>query len=282
MVTRNRSRSPVRDARDPQGASGDRIAVVTFDEPELETSYAGTPNEGWSIFAWLFFTGRCGFSQLDPRMLQPRVGRGVAGLAMASFYAARSRFAACETIFEFLRRENVPATFFGVFSLLDEGPARERRAPLFRRILDEGHELGLHGYRHGPLTELDLVRSQSLARRHLGVSLATYSSPFGDDREETLRLLERYGFVGMRVWDRRLLDLDSPVKRFAYDYSLATVRRTEAPVVVLNLHSLDCYPWGFGKVKRTIRSLKARGYRFRTFRALCESGIAAPKLRSAS
>ena len=269
-------------ATDHTDAEPQRIAVLTFDEPEFEPSYAGTPNEGWSVFAWLFFTGRCRFSQISLRMLRPRIGRGLAGLAMAVLHAVRSRFARAETVFEFLRREDVPATFFGVMRLLDRSRAHDSYFRLFRRILSEGHELGLHGYRHGPLTELDLLRSQTLARRRLGVSLTTYSSPFGEDRVETLRLLERYGFVGMRVWDRSLLIPDSPVKRFAYDHSLAKVAASSAPVVVVNLHSLDCYPWGFRKVKRTVRTLKARGYTFMTFRALCESADFAPRLRSVS
>ncbi|HSV03172.1 MAG TPA: polysaccharide deacetylase family protein [Phenylobacterium sp.] len=260
----------------------DRIAVLTFDEPEFELSYAGTPNEGWSLFSWLFFTGRGSLSQLDVRMLRRRPARGLAGLAIGALQAARSSVAPVETIFDFLRRENLPATFFGIFGLLDDGSARDLYLPLFRRILAEGHELGLHGYRHRPLDELDLLRSQSLARRHLGVTLATYSSPFGDDRLQTLRLLERYGFVGMRVWDRSLLAIESPVKRVAYDYSLGAVTAAATPIVVVNLHSLDCYPWGFARVKRTVRALKAQGYRFTTFRALCEGDGALPRLRSAS
>lgn len=265
-----------------QPAATGKVAVITFDEPEFELSYAGTPNEGWSIFAWLFFTGRCSIGQLDLRMLRPRPLRGAAGLAIGALQAARSAFAPADTVFDFLRREQLPATFFGVFGLLDDPASLDQHLPIFERILAEGHELGLHGYRHRPLSELDLARSLSLASRRLGATLTTYSSPFGDDRLETLRLLERYGFTGMRVWDRGLLDVDSSVQRFAYDYALDVVREATAPIVIVNLHSLDFYPWGFAKVRRTIRSLKARGYRFSTFKALCEEAAAAPRLRSAS
>jgi hypothetical protein len=46
----------------------------------------------------------------------------------------------------------------------------------------------------------------------------------------------------------------------------------DEPVVVINLHSGDCYPWGLRRVKRTLRRLKERGYRFTTFGSLCEGG----------
>lgn len=247
-----------------------RLAIVTFDEPEFEPSYAGTRNEGASIFAWLFFTGRCRFSDLDPRILRSRGPvAGLALLASGFLYALRSRFARCRTVFDVLRREDVKATFFGVFDLLDDPARRNRYLPIFKEILAHGHELGLHGYRHAPLTEPDLERALALAREHLGVDLATYSSPFGDDRCGTLALLEAHGFIGMRVWDRALLDVASPVRRLPYEYRLAKAVRSDEPIVVVNLHSGDCYPRGLGRLGKAISTLKLRGHRFATFREAC-------------
>ncbi|HEY3694293.1 polysaccharide deacetylase family protein [Phenylobacterium sp.] len=249
----------------------DRIAVVSFDEPEFEPSYGGTDAEGASIFAWLFFTGRCRLSPTALRLLNHNIFKGSLRLGAALYYSALSLVAPKENIFEFLRREEVPATFFAIFELLDDPDSCDLYLPLFRRILADGHELALHGYRHGPLTEDDLRKSLALALERLGATLTTYSSPFGDDRVETLRLLEAHRFLGMRVWDRSFLNRDSPVQRIAYDYSLSGLTSRDDPVVVLNLHSRDFYPWGFSKVKRAIRSLRRRGYRFTTFRTLCKS-----------
>jgi hypothetical protein len=247
-----------------------RLAVLTFDEPEFEPSYAGTRNEGTSIFAWLFFTGRCRFADLDPRIVRSRGPvAGLALLALGFLYALRSRIAPCRTVFDVLRREGVKATFFGVFNLLDDPERRDRYLPVFREIVDQGHELGLHGYSHAPLTETDLERALALAREHLGASLATYSSPFGEDRREALTLLEAHGFIGMRVWDRALLEVTSPVRRLPYDYRLEKVMRSEDPIVVVNLHSGDCYPRGFRRLRRAISTLKRRGYRFAMFRDAC-------------
>lgn len=249
----------------------DRIAVVTFDEPEFEPSYVGTSAEGASIFAWLFFTGHCRLSSTTLRLLRANPIKGLARLTAALYYSLRSLISPSETIFEFLRREEIPATFFGIFGLLDEPDSHHLYLPLFRRILSEGHELGLHGYRHGPLTAEDLQRSLALAVDRLDAALTTYSSPFGDDRVETLRLLEAHGFSGMRVWNRTFLDRDSPIRRFAYDHSLSDLASCDETLVVLNLHSGDFYPWGFSKVRGAIRTLRRRGYRFTTFGALCGS-----------
>lgn len=246
------------------------LAVLTFDEPEFEPSYAGTANEGKSVFAWLFFTGRCRLSHVSLKVLRSDgLLRGAAYLMAAVYFSARSLFWRSETVFDLLARLRAPATFFGVFSLIDAPGSRETYLPIFRAILEHGHELGLHGYRHGPLSEGDLERSRALAREQLGVALNTYSSPFGDDRLETLKLIEREGFLGMRVWDADLLAYDSSVRRFPYDYQLERAAESQSPVVVLNLHSGDCYPWGFRRVKRALTRLKKRGYRFITFAELC-------------
>ena len=248
-----------------------RIAVITFDEPEFAPSYVGTVNEGRAIFAWLFFTGRCRFSHIDLAIFRRRNPiTSLIFILMGLYFATKSIFFKTETVFDNLLKENIPATFYGVFELI-EGPERETYLPIFREILSRGHELGLHGYRHGPLTDDELKRSLKLAKQQLGVELETYSSPFGDDRVETLELLERHGFLGMRVWDRKFLNLTSPVRRHAYDYSQAKVLASDEDVIIINLHSGDYYPRGFSRVKETIRRLKARGYKFLTFRDLCRT-----------
>jgi peptidoglycan/xylan/chitin deacetylase (PgdA/CDA1 family) len=247
-----------------------RVAVLTFDEPEFEPSYVGTVNEGKSVFAWVFFTGRCKFSQIDFRIFEHRsVIKGLIYLVAAFYYSTRSLFFRSQTVFDNLRRNDVRATFYGIFELLDDPVDRQQYLSIYRNILSHGHELGLHGYRHLPLTEDDLMRSRALAREHLGAELTTYSSPIGDDRVETLALLEKHGFLGMRVWDRSFLDMTSPVRRYAYDYTLDTILSSEAPVVVINLHSTDYYPWGVRRVTRAITALRKKGYEFTTFRELC-------------
>lgn len=252
--------------------SARRVAVITFDEPEFEPSFVNTQNEGKSIFAWLFFTGRCRFSHLSLRPLRRgNLVRGSAYLCAGVVFALRSLVFRSETGFEALSRVGARATFFGIFSLIADAASRQTYLPVFRAILAEGHDLGLHGYHHGPLSQADLDLCQALAREHLGLELTTYSSPFGDDRLETLQLLERAGFIGMRIWDAAFLEYESPVRRFTYGFRLEQALASGAPVLVLNLHSGDCYPWGFRRVKRIIAALKRRGYQFMTFEELCRT-----------
>ncbi len=64
--------------------------------------------------------------------------------------AAEIRYpAVCRRVLDFLAERNVHGTFFVV------GTVAEAQPDLIREIAAAGHEIGLHGWRHVPLTELE-------------------------------------------------------------------------------------------------------------------------------
>jgi peptidoglycan-N-acetylglucosamine deacetylase len=100
-------------------------------------------------------------------------------------------------ILDLLAREQVKATFFTPGHTIDSFPE------LACRILDEGHEIGHHGYLHeGPaaLAEADeravLEKGlQAMATRLAGYVPSGYRSPSWDLSHNTTRLLSEYGFT---------------------------------------------------------------------------------------
>lgn len=247
-----------------------KIAVITFDEPELEPSYVNTRNIGKGIFGKIFFTGKCSFNDINTGVYQKRsFFKGSVFLLMQLYFAIKSLFAKSETIFEFLEKNEVKGTFFGVFNLIDKDvqPEHETYLSIFKKITAEGHELGLHGYGHCPLNEQQLQKSVSLAGDLLGVELMTYSSPWGDDREETEALLKKYGFKGFRVWTMKPDTQSIPVK---VSYVNSVNGSINDEVVVLNIHAPDMYPFGKSKIQQYISVLKAKGYTFMPFINCCE------------
>jgi peptidoglycan/xylan/chitin deacetylase (PgdA/CDA1 family) len=98
-------------------------------------------------------------------------------------------------ILDMLARHGVNATFFVV------GQNVERYPGLVRRIVEEGHEVAVHGYTHTApqllkpaKEEAELVKSLDLLRR-MGGTVSGYRSPSWGMSAVTLDLLDRHGFV---------------------------------------------------------------------------------------
>lgn len=96
-------------------------------------------------------------------------------------------------ILDVLQRQEVKATFFVV------GQNVERYPELIQRVVDEGHEIGVHGYTHTAPQSLDrageeaeLVRTVELLGK-IGVRPTGYRSPSWDVSPHTLDLLVAHG-----------------------------------------------------------------------------------------
>lgn len=97
-------------------------------------------------------------------------------------------------ILDALKRHDVRATFFVVGQNVERYPDR------VRRIIDEGHEVGVHGYTHTPpqrhtpaAEEAELAKALELLTG-LGARVTGYRSPSWDVSPVTLDLLDKYGF----------------------------------------------------------------------------------------
>jgi peptidoglycan/xylan/chitin deacetylase (PgdA/CDA1 family) len=108
-----------------------------------------------------------------------------------------------------LERRNVQATFFV------PGAVAERWPDAIRRIRDDGHELGHHGYLHEPVADLDqeaeervLLRGLEALDRVCGVRPVGYRAPMWELGYRTPAILARNGFL----YDSSLMDDDRPYR----------------------------------------------------------------------
>jgi peptidoglycan-N-acetylglucosamine deacetylase len=102
---------------------------------------------------------------------------------------------ALERILVLFDRHSVPATFFIPAWVVQTWPEQ------CRRIVENGHEVAHHGYRHEKYWDLsaeqqrDVIEtSQRIFRDVLGTTAVGFRTPSGDWRPETPALLEGLGF----------------------------------------------------------------------------------------
>lgn len=110
-------------------------------------------------------------------------------------------------ILDMLARHGVSATFFV------PGYTAERYPDTVRRIVDEGHEVGHHGYLHEPLQGLTADQERTCLERGLealdrvaGIRPTGFRGPVGEISFQTPRLLIEAGFA----YDSSLMDADRP------------------------------------------------------------------------
>lgn len=125
-----------------------------------------------------------------------------------------------------LRRHDVRATFFV------PGFTAERHPDVVRSIVEDGHEIGHHGYLHESVTSLDvdeeeaiLVRGIEILDRVAGRRPEGWRGPMWEVNHRTPALLARHGFA----YDSSLMDDDVPyLLRVADDEAAPTL--VEIPV----------------------------------------------------
>lgn len=110
-------------------------------------------------------------------------------------------------ILDVLARHEVSSTFFV------PGYTAERYPDLVRRIIDEGHEIGHHGYLHEPLSGLSVHEERTLVDKGLeslekvaSVRPTGFRAPMGEMSFQTPGVLIERGFE----YDSSLMDSDMP------------------------------------------------------------------------
>ncbi|KAJ6110210.1 glycoside hydrolase/deacetylase [Penicillium sp. IBT 16267x] len=120
---------------------------------------------------------------------------------------------------ELLWQYNIRATYFIEAWNFDVYPTQ------IREIIDRGHEIGFHGFRHEPWDSLHHDQEQMLFERSvknankLQVSLKGIRPPGGKMTENTLQMLEKYGFtyVSPAAHDVAILGNQTIVLPFQWD-----------------------------------------------------------------
>lgn len=126
-------------------------------------------------------------------------------------------------ILDLLGEKNVKASFFV------PGYTAELYPELIKRIHDEGHEIGVHGYLHEKPSSLDdleeeaaLVKTLQILKQITGEKPVGYRAPWWDMKLSSPALLVRHGMQ----YDSSLMDDDAP-------YTLST---EDGDLVELPLH----------------------------------------------
>ena len=105
-------------------------------------------------------------------------------------------FGHIDRILDALRRNRVRATFFITGGFAEKDPQ------LCRRILDDGHELGNHSYRHPAMTELpdeavleEIRSAQRLLMKDGARDSRLFRFPYGAYDQRLLQLVDQMGFL---------------------------------------------------------------------------------------
>ncbi|MFI7152136.1 polysaccharide deacetylase [Nonomuraea sp. NPDC050022] len=179
-------------------------------------------------------------------------------------------------ILDLLDAFELPATFYTPAWVVETWPER------CRMIVERGHEMAHHGYRHEPYygkTEAEqreiLTRSQAVFKDVLGVEAVGFRTPSGDWSPVTARILAEEGFLyssSMRGDDRPYLHpgglVEIPVRWDMDDYAyLAYTRRPDYPA---GLDRIAGYGSTLDNYKREFDGYHAEG--------LCLSTLWHPKV----
>jgi peptidoglycan/xylan/chitin deacetylase (PgdA/CDA1 family) len=154
-------------------------------------------------------------------------------------------------VLERLAAAGAHATFFVV------GEQVVKRPELLRRVISEGHEVGLHCYRHlpqprlrGAALEQDITRGTAVIEDAIGLTPRLHRPPYGIYSPAGLELVRRRGLEPL-LWSRWGKDW----RRFTTPARIA--RRASLGLVpgdVLLLHDADYYSASLSH-RRTARAL---------------------------
>jgi peptidoglycan/xylan/chitin deacetylase (PgdA/CDA1 family) len=253
--------------------------IITFDDPELETGFmADKGNKGFGVFSLFAFEGKVGFYKESFYMLKSRAfPMNIVYFFVYIFLAILTLFVRLPTIFDLLNMYKIKATFFGIISNLDtinRGKNKLRYNPdIFKKIINEGHELGYHGYLHNSLNQEDIDKSRKIAKKVLGTELVTYSTPWGEDKQEYLEVLKKKGFIGWRTWKFES-NLKSKPVLLKYtpkmDLKMFESVKNENKVIAINLHTFpDMYPFNYFRLRSFFKRINELNMESMTFKDFC-------------
>lgn len=171
-------------------------------------------------------------------------------------------------LLDVLKEENVPATFFLMGVRVDAYP------DLAKRISDEGHSIGSHGYWHTPIINLtdkqatyDLEKAKQAITHAVGQDTNLFRPPFGLLNEQKVELLKELNY-SVILWSVDSEDWKMP----SPDEMANDVIENVKPGSIILHH--DGANWNIDlsgtvtAVKKEIEELKKQGYTFVTVQEL--------------
>ena len=147
-----------------------------------------------------------------------------------------------EGILDLLKEKGVKATFFigGIFAT--------RESQVIKRIYEEGHEIGNHGYLHKDHKKLsesqnieEISSTHKLVKSITGLEMNLFAPPSGSFSKTTLQVAEQLGYTVI-MWTKDTIDWRDSDKDLIY--KRATKNPSNGDLILMHpkQHSLEVLP----------------------------------------
>lgn len=171
-------------------------------------------------------------------------------------------------LLDLLREEQVTATFFCI------GRAVENDPLIAKRIVQEGHAIGIHtmnhhwswGFTSKQQAKAEIMDGAQAIERATGTRTTLFRPPFGVTSPHTAHAIESSGTTAI-AWDLRTFDTTSKNTTALIQRTLA--RLDEATIVVMH----DTAPSVIEHTRAVIHAAKAKGRSFIKLSALLLAGL---------
>lgn len=173
-----------------------------------------------------------------------------------------------QQVLDIVKQEDVKCTFFL------SGPWAVKHPEIARRIADDGHEVGSHGWRHvNYSTFSDEVIKEEIAKAHkaleetTGRTPALIRTPNGDWNERVVKAVSEAGYRAIQ-WSVDSLDW----KDIGAQASTKRVLDRVEPGAVILMHASDSAEQTPDSLPGIIKGLKEKGYTLITVSELLKHG----------
>lgn len=171
-------------------------------------------------------------------------------------------------VLDILEREAVKCTFFL------SGPWAVKHPGIARRIADDGHEVGSHGWRHENYSTFsDAVIREEIAKAHRALEETTgriptlIRTPNGDWNERVVKAISEAGYRAIQ-WSVDSLDW----KDIGAKVSTKRVLDQAGPGAIILMHASDSAEQTPDSLPGVIQGLKEKGYQLVTVSELLKHG----------
>ncbi|MFC0525753.1 polysaccharide deacetylase family sporulation protein PdaB [Pontibacillus salicampi] len=210
-----------------------------------------------AIFLWIEREGAFSVFSTDegPRAL---ISSGKAGKDVSLTFNISWGQEEVYPILDTLEQNKVTSTFFV------SGEWAERHPEIVKRIVEDGHELGMMGYRYKSylkqdITQVkkDLLYAKEVFRKLGYEDITLLRTPSGHFNKEVLKLADTLGFQVIQ-WSVNPKDYDNPGTQIIIDEVL---KKTKGGDIIL-LHASDSVKQTNKALETIIPGVKGKGYGF--------------------
>lgn len=164
-------------------------------------------------------------------------------------------------ILDTLKEKKVQAIFFVTYDFASENPA------LIRRMINEGHIVGNHTYRHLTMDEItraaateEITVLHQYMEKNYHYTMRYFRFPKGEFSEDTLALTQELGYKSV-FWSFAYADWDTQ-KVADPDAALKKITDSTHPGAIYLLHAVS--PTNAEILGQAIDAIRSQGYRFTT------------------